>query len=131
MAKYYGAIGFLVHEEDSNYEWDPFNFTSDDIPVGFPETDVDVHAEKILEKPYFGDIIKDTRKWQGSEHLNDNLTISNRISVIGDPYAFQNFHSIKYITWMGSKWKVKSIEVAYPRLILDVGGVYHEQTTGA
>ena len=120
MSKYYGFIGFLVAEEDS-----------DGNPTVFPETSTDVYAENINEKPYFGDILRDTRKWQGSEHLNDNLNVSNRISILADPYAFENFHSIKYVTWLGTKWKVKSIEVAFPRLILDIGGVYneHEQTT--
>lgn len=107
MAKYYGAIGFGVMEE----------------------TAPDVFREIVTEKYYSGDVLKDTRKWQGSEYLNDDLNIGNRISIIADPYAFHNFHSIKYITWMGTKWKVKSIDVAYPRLILDVGGVYHEQQT--
>lgn len=106
MAKYYGMIGYAT----------------------YPETVPDVHKEVIAERPYSGDVIKDTRKWIGSEHQNDNLNVSNRISIVSDPFAYANFHSIRYCEYMGSKWKVTNVEVAYPRLILDLGGVYNEQT---
>lgn len=105
MAKYYGKIGYSVMEE----------------------TAPDVCRESIVERYYQGDVIKDTRKWVGSSHLNDDLNISNRISIVSDPYAYSNFHSIRWCEFMGSKWKVTNVEVAYPRLILDLGGVYNEQ----
>lgn len=106
MAKYYGSIGYAEMQE----------------------TAPDVFQEVIVEKEVIGDVLKNTRRWQGSEHLNDNLVINNHLSILADPYAYQNFHSIRYATYMGTKWKVTNVEVAYPRLILDLGGVYNEQT---
>lgn len=92
------------------------------------ETSVDVYEEQIVEREYVGDVIKDYRKLNSSNYLNDNVTINNRISIVADPYAYSNFHSIRYCTYMGTKWKVTGIEVQYPRLILDIGGVFSEQS---
>ena len=58
------------------------------------------------------------------EHLNDNLNVDNKISIVADPFAYENFHAIRYVWWMGTKWKVISAEVQYPRLILTIGGVF-------
>ncbi len=107
MSKYYGKIGYAE----------------------FVETAPDVYQQVITEREYFGDVIKDTRKWVGTQHLNDDLNISNRISIVSDPYAYSNFHSMVWCEFMGAKWKVTNVEVAYPRLILDLGGVYNEQST--
>ena len=108
MPKYYGTIGFVETRE----------------------TAPDVWTEEITEREYSGDVLRIQRRWQGSEYLNDDLTISNRLSILSDPYAYNNFQSIRYATWMGAKWKVTSVEVAYPRLLLDLGGVYNEQNEG-
>ena len=60
-----------------------------------------------------------------SGEVNDDLNINMTLSIVADPFAYQNFHQIKYAEYMGSKWKVSSIEVQYPRLILTLGGVYN------
>lgn len=110
MAKYYGFVGYAEMQE----------------------TALDVWQEVIVEREAIGDVLKNTRRWVGDDHLNDDLVINNKLSILADPYAYQNFHSIRYATYMGTKWKVTNVEVAYPRLILDLGGVYNEQTkTGA
>ena len=106
MAKYYGTVGYAETVE----------------------TAPDVWQEVITERDYSGEAMRITKKWQSSEHLNDDLSINNRLSILADPYAYDHFHSIRYATWMGTKWKVSSVEVAYPRLLLDLGGVYHEQS---
>ena len=66
---------------------------------------------------------------QSSDNLNDNLNVSNEFSIVADPFAYANFHSMRFIEYMGAKWKISNVEVQYPRLILTVGGVYNEQTT--
>jgi hypothetical protein len=62
-------------------------------------------------------------------HLNDDISITNEISIISDPYANKNFHSMRYVKFMGTAWKVNSIEVQYPRLILSLGGEFYAQQT--
>lgn len=104
MAKFYGTIGYMVQKETTPGVW----------------------TEDITEKTYSGDIIKNTRRYQSGENLNDNLEVNNQISILSDPFADQNFHSMRYIVWMGAKWKVTNVEVIRPRLLLTIGGVYNE-----
>jgi hypothetical protein len=53
------------------------------------------------------------------------LAINNQISIVADPFANQNFHSMKYVEFMGTRWKITNVDVQYPRLILTMGGVYN------
>lgn len=85
-----------------------------------------VYEERIEEREYYGDVTRNVRRYQRGENLNDNLEIDNVISIVADPFAFEHFSEIRYIVWNGAKWKVKSVEVQYPRLSLIVGGVYNE-----
>jgi len=107
MAKFYGIIGYSVTEETSPGVW----------------------TESITERNYYGDVIRNTRRWQPGEGLNDNLTINNIISIVADPFAYKHFHAIRYIKWMGASWKIDNIEVQRPRLILTIGGVYNGPQT--
>lgn len=107
MARYYGTIGFAN---------------------GSVETSPGVWDEVIVKRPYYGDVMRNTRRLQSEGHVNDSITISNEISIVSDPYALQNFHAIRYISWMGTNWKVSSVEVRYPRLILSIGDEYHGPT---
>lgn len=103
MAKYYGKVGY-----------------SDTV-----ETAPGVWRESIVERDYYGDVLKNSRRWDRGEHQNDNLTVSNRISIVADAYAFEHFFAIRYIWWEGTRWKVSDVEVQRPRLILTIGGVYN------
>lgn len=103
MAKWYGKIGYNVTVE----------------------TEPGVWQEQITKREYYGDLIRNTRKLQTSSSINDDVNIANEISIVADPFANQNFHAIRYIEYMGTKWKVTSVEVQYPRLILTIGGVYN------
>jgi hypothetical protein len=106
MAKFYGAIGYGECEDLGDGVW----------------------KDKITEYNYYGDVIRDTRRIDKSDNLNNNINISNTISIIADPFANENFHLIKYISWMNSLWEVVNVEVQRPRLILQIGGVYNGPT---
>lgn len=97
--------------------------------IGFAEagkTAPGVWTEKIVVKSYSGDIIKNIKRYETGEGLNDNLTINVRISIISDPYADANLGNIRYVELGGSKWKVKDIdEIQRPRVTLTLGGVYN------
>ena len=103
MAKYYGEIGFAVQKETKPGVW----------------------VNEIVPRNYYGDVTNITRRSQSSNQLNDNIVISNEISIIADPYANENFHSIIYVEFMGTKWKVSNVTVQYPRLTLSLGDVYN------
>lgn len=109
MAKYYGRIGFVVTKED---------------PVGSG-----IWKEIVTERPYFGDVIRNSRRWQGAETLNDDLNISNEIVVVMDEYAIHNFHAMRYIEYMGAYWKITNVQVEHPHLRLTIGGVYNREVS--
>ena len=96
--------------------------------IGYAETleiEPGVWSEEFTERKYYGDLLRNSRRLQGSQQVNDDITISNQISILADPYAVQHFHAIRYAELFGTKWKVSSIEVQYPRLILELGGIYN------
>lgn len=103
MAKWSGKIGFIVTKEVKPGVW----------------------KEVSDERTYYGDLTRNTRRLQSSGNLNDNVTISNELSIVADPFANENFHSMRYAEYMGAKWKITSIEVQRPRLILSLGEVYN------
>lgn len=103
MAKYYGVIGYAETVE----------------------TAPGVYEEQITKRNYYGELVRNTRRLQTSDQVNDNINIANEISIITDPFATQNFHAMRYIEFMGAKWKITNVEVRYPRLILTIGGLYN------
>ena len=54
-----------------------------------------------------------------------NINVANEISIVADPFANQNFHTMLYVEFMGTKWKITNVEVKRPRLTLTLGGVYN------
>lgn len=108
MAKWYGVIGYAETVETEPGLWE----------------------ESISEMPYYGDIIRNIRKLQASGSVNDDVNISNQISIVADPFAITHFHAMRYAELYGTRWKVNNVEVQYPRLILDLGGVYNGPTPG-
>ena len=104
MNKWYGSIGYA-----DNVEVEP-----------------GIYEDQIIEKQYFGDVTRNIRKLQGSGEINDDLNLSNAISIVADPYAIENFYKMRYADFNGTKWKITDVEVQYPRLILTLGGVWTE-----
>ena len=91
------------------------------------ETKPGVWTEQITKRQYYGDLIRNSRRFQTvADKVNDDVNISNQLSIVSDPYANENFHAMRYAEFMGSKWKITDVEVQYPRLILTLGGVYNE-----
>ena len=104
MAKFFGKIGYAKTVETAPGVW----------------------KEQITERKYYGDMTRNTRRLQSTDQLNDNINISNELSIVADPFANENFHSMRYVEYMGAKWKISDVEVQYPRLRLTIGGVYNE-----
>ena len=78
-----------------------------------------------VEKPFYGDLIRNSKRNTNGEGLNGNIVINNQISILADPYAREHFHQIIYVRFMGASWKVTDVTVELPRLILNLGGVYN------
>lgn len=105
MGKFYGSIGYAETVETSSGVW----------------------VEQITERKYYGDVNRDSRRLQSANQLNDNINVSSEISIVADPYAYNHFHSMRYVEFMGAKWKVSTVEPKPPRLILTLGGLYNGQ----
>jgi hypothetical protein len=103
MSKYFGKIGYGVTEE----------------------TRPGVYELQIVEKEYYGDIVRNTRRLDNGGKVVDDLNINMTLSIVADPFAFNNFHQLKYVEYMGAKWKATSVEPQYPRLTITLGGVYN------
>lgn len=103
MARFYGIVGYAETVETVPGVWE----------------------EQITERNYSGEVHKISKKWQSGESLNDDLVVSNEISIVADPFAFNNFHNIRYVVWMGVKWKVSRMDIQRPRITLTLGGVYN------
>ena len=103
MAKFYGNIGYAEQVEVRPGVWD----------------------EQIVERPYYGDLMRNTNVNQSPTGVNPNINISNNISVVADLYATKNTQYMRYVEFMGAKWQITNIEIQYPRIILTVGGIYN------
>lgn len=99
--------------------------------VGYAETRErrpGIWEETITERPYYGDVLRNTRRLEGADTINGDVALNNRISIVADPYAYQHFLAIRYVKWMGVSWKVTNVEVQSPRLVLTIGGAYNGTT---
>ena len=105
MSKFYGIIGFV-----NSQETEPGSGIWEDI---------------VTERKYRGEVTKNYKRWDNSEYLNDNLNISNTISIVADPFISNKLFAVRYVKWLGSYWKVNTAEVQAPRILLTLGGVYN------
>ena len=103
MAKFVGKVGYAVSVEDPPGVW----------------------KDQLMTRAYCGDVLRVKSKWDDGVSRQDDLRINNEFSIVADAYAYQNFARIKFIEWMGVRWKVTSVEVQRPRLILQIGGEYN------
>jgi hypothetical protein len=106
MAKFYGVVGYGETIETAPGIWE----------------------DSIVERTYFGDVIRNSRRFQEREKVNDDLSVGNSISIVADAYASEHFFAIKYVQWAGTLWKVTEVEEQSPRLLLRLGGVYNGPT---
>lgn len=103
MAKWFGKVGYTDSQEIRPGIWQPL----------------------IVEREYYGDTVRNVRRLENDQKVNDDISVAVDISIVADPFAYNNFHTIKYVTYMGNKWKVSSVDVKYPRLVLSLGGLYN------
>lgn len=111
MARFFGEVGYSeeVETPPGSGNW---------VPV-------------ITEHPYYGSVERIDRNLGSGDKVNEDVTVTNVISVIADAYATGNFLKIKYVRWAGELWIVTSVEVRHPRLLLNLGSVYNGPTPEA
>lgn len=103
--RYYGQIGY---------------FETVEVKPGLFENE-------MIYKTYKGDVLRNYKRNQDGSKVNSDISVNNQISIVADPYAQKHFFNIKCVEWQGALWSVSSVEVQYPRLILELGGLYNEE----
>lgn len=101
--RFFGKVGYQIETESTDSVW----------------------VQTMVAKSYFGDAIRNNTRRDTGDTINDQIDINNRISIVADPFAFENFQNMKYVEWLKQLWNIKSIELQPPRIILEVGGVYN------
>ena len=92
------------------------------------ETAPDVYEQRAIEKKYRGDFVRNSRRWDKTEYLNDDLTINNEISIVADSYLYKHIYAMRYVKFDGAAWKISAITIQRPRIILIIGGIYNGPT---
>lgn len=110
MARFHDKVGFLIPKDDQE------TGIADTVPV---------------EKSYYGKILEHSRRWETGDNLNDDLSVSNQIAITANDYAFRYMSSIGYVRWKCAYWKVVSLRVKGPEIILTLGGVWNGPTAAA
>lgn len=107
MAKFYGKIGFQQQVEVRPGIWQPV----------------------VEEREYIGDIHRNSRRFSSvADKVNEDINMSNEISIIADPFALNNFSQMLYVEYFGQLFRISDVEVLYPRLKFSLGGVYNGPT---
>lgn len=106
MAKFFGDIGFATQVETSPGIWE----------------------DQIIEKQYYGDIFRESRRFSTTDQVLDKINLSNQISIIADGYVVDNVQNLRYVRWLGGLWKISYVELKFPRLVLEMSGVYNGPT---
>ena len=105
MARWFGKIGYVIVKE--------------------PGEDNDVWKEETVERPHYGDILRNARRYEAGTSINDDLVLNNQLSILADGFADRHYGEIRYAVIGGVKWKVTNVEFQRPRLILTLGGVFN------
>lgn len=103
MARFSGLVGYVTEEETVPGVWGP------------------VEKTRMMK----GDVIHQVSRYDKGEKVNDDIVLNHRISLIGDSYSFGNYYNLKWVKMGTIKWKVTSIEIKRPRLIVSLGGVWN------
>lgn len=104
--KFVGTVGFWI----------------DDV-----ETEPSVYESTIVEKPYSGDLLKNTHKWSSqNSKVNSDFVISNKIRILADMYMNRNWQNIKYVKFNNNPtpFTVTEVDLDYPGITITIGGRY-------
>lgn len=104
MNRFYGTVGFVSTEESTSSPG--------------------VFEERVVEKRYYGEFLSSGYRRDDNQVINPNIHLSNRVSLLTDPYAFEHASYIAYVKIAGTKWAVSSIEFQGKRLVCSFKGIY-------
>ena len=80
MSKWFGKIGYAITGETEPGVWE----------------------DTIVTRDYYGDLISDKYRRQSSGNVNDDINLTSVISIIADPFAYENCSHMAYAEIMGA-----------------------------
>lgn len=102
MSRFSGKLGFVITRETEESVW----------------------LEDFVEIPVKGTIRSLWVRNDNNASVNTDLRLTNEVSILMNSKIQTNVQSLKYVVWKGSKWAVQSVGVNYPRLTINLGGLY-------
>lgn len=102
MSRFSGKLGFVITRETEEGVW----------------------LEDKIELPAKGTIRSLYVRNDNNSSVNSNLRLTNEVSILLNTKIQSYLETLKYVIWKGSKWEVQSIGVNYPRLTINLGGLY-------
>lgn len=102
MSRFSGKLGFVMTRETEEGVW------LEDI--------VEIRAKGTIRSLYVRN--------DNSSSVNTNLRLTNEISILMNTKIETYLETLKYVVWKGSKWEAQSIRVDYPRVFINLGGLY-------
>ena len=88
-----------------------------------------IFEDTVTERNYYGDVVQDSKRWDSRDSSAlDSLNASASINVLADAYMIEHLAYMKYVCWMGTRWKIISFKPGRPRIMLNLGGVYNGPT---
>lgn len=103
MAKFHGNIGYVKTVETSPGIW----------------------TDEIILRMYTGDVLKNSVRWKSEDKINDDLYFDNQLSIVTDTFAIENAYAMKFVEFMGARWRISNIMIDRPRFTITIGGLYH------
>lgn len=100
-------------------------------PVGYGtsvEVSPGVYKDVITERDLYGDVVQNIRQSDDSDSILPDIQVQNQLSLVADAYALNHFFFIRYVKWQGIRWKVATVTVQPPRLLIRIGEVYNGPT---
>ena len=108
--RYFAKLGYRYTEEQKDSEGRPNG----------------IYKEIYIERPYKAEVMSSGYQNQQGEGINDDYKITNKFSVLAcDAFTLSHLNSIIWIEYLNVKWKVTSVDIQRPRLIISIGGEYN------
>lgn len=101
--KYSGKVGYAVQTETAPGVW----------------------TKEIKEVHMYGDTLSYGAQPVSSDKVNQDVALSNEISLMGNPIIFENLSTLEYLILSGIKWEITSINLDPPRIKVALGGVWN------
>lgn len=103
MAKYSGQVGYGIQKETAPGVWST------------------VEEARLMK----GDFYMESSRHQNGDKVNEDIALNHRISLMADDWVMKHYPFMRWIEIDGIKWKITSVELKRPRIIVNVGGLYN------